>query len=109
MILAILAFIWGYRKGRDTGRSPALWSVICGFTFLGVQLLFSLGIGILLGIGVVAFDWNERIIDDYSLIISIVALVPAGLALWGIFKYLDHRPVEPVLTEPPPPPTFTGI
>lgn len=108
MILAILAFIWGYRKGRDSGRSGALWSVICGFTFLGIQVIFSVGAGLLLGIGVAFYGWDESIFDRYSWPISFLALIPACLALWLIFKYLDRIPDDPVTSLPPPPPNFRG-
>ncbi len=106
MILAILAFIWGYRKGRDSGRSGPLWSVICGFTFLGIQVLFSLGIGMGIGIGIAMRGWSEKLLDQYSILISLVAVVPAGIALWLIFRYLDRVPSEPTMTGPPPPPSF---
>ena len=108
MILAILAFIWGYRKGRDSGRSGPLWSAICGFTFLGIQVLFSAGVGIVMGLGIAFYGWDEGIFDRYSLVISILSLIPAGLSLWLIFKYLDRIPDEPFTTSPPPPPTFRG-
>ena len=108
MILAILAFMFGYRKGRDSGRSGALWSVICGFTFLGIQVLFSFGIGLFLGVGIALWGWDENLLDKYSIVISLVAVVPAAIALWLIFRYLDRVPNEPVVSAPPPPPTFTG-
>lgn len=108
MILAILAFYWGYTKGRDSGRSGALWSVICGVTFLAIQMLFGLGIGIVIGLGSAMWGWDEKILDTYSLLISLVAVIPAGLALWLIFKYLDRVPDEPYISinQPPPPPNF---
>ena len=107
MILAILAFIWGYRKGRDSGRNAALWSVICGSTFLGIQVIFSLGIGMFIGLGIAMWGWSEKLLDQYSILISIAAIVPAGLALWLIFRYLDRIPDEPMVTAPPPPPSFS--
>ena len=108
MILAILAFIWGYRKGRESGRSGPLWSAICGFTFLGIQVVFGLAAGVVLGLGVGIYGWDEKIFDQYSIVISLVSVIPAGLALWLIFKYLDRIPDEPLDSSPPPPPTFTG-
>ena len=106
MILAILAFIWGYRKGRDSGRNAALWSAICGFTFLGIQVVVSLGLGIIIGLGIALWGWSEDLLDKYSMLISIVSVIPAGLVLWLIIRYLDRVPAEPVASLPPPPPTF---
>lgn len=108
MIFAILAFWWGYKKGRDSGRSGPLWSVICGGTFIGIQLLFGLGIGILMGIGIAVWGWDESILTDYSIGVSLIAVIPALFATWLIFRYLDRIPDEPVMIQPPPPPTFDG-
>lgn len=108
MILAILAFWWGYKKGRDSGRNGALWSVICGFTFIGIQLLVGLGAAVLLGVGIAMWGWDENALDKYWILVNLVALVPSVLVLWLIFRYLDRVPDEPVVGQPPPPPNFTG-
>jgi len=106
MLLAILAVWFGYKKARDTGRNAILWAVICGGAFIGIQLLVGLGIGVVMGIGIAAWGWSPKIFDDYSILISIVSWVPAIVTLLLIFRYLDRVPDEPVLTQPPPPPTF---
>ena len=106
MLLAILAFWWGYKKGRDSGRNAIVWSVICGATFIGIQLMIGLGVGILIGVGTQFWGWSETILDKYSILISIVSFIPAIVTLLLIFRYLDRIPDEPVVSAPPPPPTF---
>jgi len=106
MLLAILAIWWGYKKGRDSGRNGALWAVICGATFIGVQILAAFAIGIAIGVGIEVFNWPENTFDTYSILISIAAWVPGIVSLLLIFKYLDRIPDSPVETAPPPPPTF---
>jgi len=106
MLLAILAIWFGYKKARDSGRNGVLWGAICGGTYIGVQLLFGLGVGVVLGVGVAAWGWSPTIFDDYSILISVAAIIPAIAAVLILFKYLDRIPDEPVAMEPPPPPTF---
>lgn len=106
MLLAILAFWWGYKKAKASGRNAALWSVICGGTFIGIQLVIGFGIGILLGIGIQLWGWNEKLLSDYSILISVASWIPAIVTLLLIFRYLDRVPDEPVFVAPPPPPTF---
>ena len=103
MLLAII-FIWqGYKKGRDSGRNGILWGAICGASFIGIQLLVGLGIGILAGIGVAAWGWSPKILDDYWILISIISWIPAIITVLIIFKYLGRIPDTPVETPPPPP------
>ena len=106
MLLAILAVYWGYKKGRDSRRNGALWAVICGATFIGVQLVMGFAIGIAIGFGIAFLGWPQNTFETYSILISIAAWIPAIVALLLIFRYLDRIPDEPILTEPPPPPTF---
>jgi hypothetical protein len=106
MLLAILAFYWGYKKAKATGRNAALWSVICGVTFIGIQLLIGFGIGFLIAIGTQFWGWDEKMLDQYSILITIVSFVPAIVTLVLIFRYLDKIPDDGVQSVPPPPPTF---
>ena len=106
MLLAILAFYWGYKKGRDSGRNGALWSVICGGAFLGVQLLVGIGLGAVMGLGIALWGWSPTIFDDYYVLISIAAIVPAVITMLLLFKYLDRVPNTPTIVAPPPPPQF---
>ena len=106
MLLAILAFWWGYKKAKASGKNAALWSVICGFTFIGIQLAVGLAIGLFIGIGAQVWGWDEKIIDQYSILWTLASFVPAIVTLLLIFKYLDRIPDEPVQSLPPPPPNF---
>jgi len=63
---------------------------------------------VVLGIGAGIYGWDVKIYDQYSILISLLSLIPAGLALWLIFKYLDRIPDDPFTNSPPPPPTFRG-
>jgi MFS family permease len=107
MLLAILAFYFGYKKGKDSGRGGLKWSLISGFTFIGVQLLTALGAGIIIGIGIELWGWKETAYDDMSWVISLIAIVLSVIPLWLIFRYLDRVPDEPDVEAPPPPPDFS--
>jgi hypothetical protein len=106
MLFVILAIWFGYKKARDTGRNPYLWAAICGVSFIGVQLLVGLGAGVFVGLGIAFGGWNEGVYDQYSWLITIVAIVASFVTLFLLFKYLDRTPAEETAYEPPPPPTF---
>lgn len=106
MLLSILAFWWGYKKAKASGRNGALWSLICGFTFIGIQLAVGLAIGLFLGIGTQVWGWDATLADRYSIVWSLAAFVPSIIFLLLIFRYLDRIPEEPIQSVPPPPPTF---
>jgi hypothetical protein len=106
MILAILAVIFGYRKANATGRNGILWGAICGVAFIGTQFLVGIGAGGFIGFGVAFWGWDEKLYDDYSIVISIVAIVVSVIALMLLFRYLDRVPPENAAAGPPPPPTF---
>ena len=106
MILAILAIWFGYKKARDTGRNPYLWAAICGVTFIGVQLLVSVGFGVLIAIGIEAFGWKETTYDDYSLVGTLFSIGASIVALIILFRYLDRVTDDGSVDLPPPPPIF---
>lgn len=106
MLLVILAIWFGYKKGRDSGRSGPLWAIICGVAFIGVQLLVAVAIGAFIGLGIAMFGWRESLYEQNQIFVSIAAWIASVIALLLIFRYLDRIPDEPVVTQPPPPPTF---
>lgn len=106
MILAILAFYFGYKKGRESGRSGILWAFICGLTFIGVQVVVSIGCGALLGIGVDFWGWSETVFEDMGLVISLFSIGASVVALLLTLRFLDKVPTESPQNTPPPPPTF---
>lgn len=106
MLLAILAIWFGYKKGRDSGRSGALWGVISGAAFIGTQFLVAILIGAGMGLGIAFWGWSETIYEDNQIWITLVSIAASIAVILLIFKYLDRIPDEPVVTEPPPPPTF---
>jgi hypothetical protein len=108
MLLAILAVWFGYKKAKDTGRNPFLWAVICGGTFLGVQLLVGLGIGMFLGLGIALWGWDESVFEKSDVWINLASIAASIIALLILFKILDRLPVQQSTVPPPPPPTFEG-
>ena len=108
MILSILAFIWGYRKGRDTGRNAWLWCIICGFTFIGTQLIVGGASGVFIGFGIAFWGWQDDLFDKLYIPIEIMCIVASIIALLLVFRYLDKVPREPIYSNPPAPPRFDG-
>jgi ABC-type glycerol-3-phosphate transport system permease component len=108
MILFILAAFMAYKKARTTGRSGILWALITAGVYIGTQLLFGLGIGLFLGVGVELFGWSETVYDDWNLLITAVCIIAPFGGIWLVFRYLDKLPAEQTFVSPPPPPTFEG-
>jgi hypothetical protein len=107
MLLVILAIYFGYKKAKDTGRNPFLWAAICAGVFIGLQVLTGLGVGFIMGVGIATLGWPETIFEAYSWGITIASVVVSIIGLLLVFRYLDKIPDEPVVTAPPPPPSFT--
>jgi len=95
MILVILAFWFGYKKAKETGRNPLLWSIAAGVTFIGVQVFIGVMIGLFLGFGIVAFGWSESIFDDYEIVFTIVAAIGSLVVLMQLLKYIATPIAEP--------------
>ena len=108
MLFAIMAIWLGYKRGVDSGRNGVLWGAICGGAFIGTQMLVTFGAGIFMGLGVAFLGWRETIFEDYSILITIGAIVASFVTLLSILKYLNRIPDDPIETAPPPPPTFDG-
>jgi hypothetical protein len=106
IFLAILAFVWGYKKAKRTGRQPWLWSLICGFTFLGTQVLISIALAGVIAIGVTFFGWSEDLLDKSYYPVGIAALIAGMIALQIMFYCLDRAPKAPAFPDPPAPPRF---
>lgn len=108
MILSILAFWFGYKKARDTGRNPILWSIICGGSFIGVQLLVGFGIGLFLALGGPLWGWDENLLEKNEVWINVASIAISIVTLVILFKILDRVPEQASTIAPPPPPTFDG-
>ena len=105
MLLAILAIYFGYKKAKSSGRSGPLWAVICGAIFIGVQFAAAIAIAVIMTIGASQWGWDSRMYDNSQVLVSLVSLVPAVIAIWIVFKYLDRLPDDGVASVPPPPPS----
>jgi len=106
MILIILAFWFGYKKARDSGRNPWLWAAISGGVFIGAQLLVGIAAAFLIAIGQQVWGWDQKAFDNYMLLANIPAIIFSVVALWLVFRFLDRVPAAEINDAPPPPPTF---
>jgi MFS family permease len=104
MILAIITAWLAYSRAKQHGRNAILWAIAGAATFIGTQLVVSFGIGIFLGFGVALWGWSERVYDDYTAPITIVAIIASFITSWLLLRYLDKAPAEEGAFMPPPPP-----
>ena len=107
VIFVIIAAVFVYRTARDNGYNALLWTVIAVVAFLGVQFLIGVLFGVIVYIGNMAWGWPLSVINDYSFIVGLVALVPSIGAVLLILRHVNTiKDDEPVNSPPPPPPTF---
>jgi hypothetical protein len=59
---------------------------ICGVAFIGTQFLVGIGAGGFIGFGVAFWGWDEKLYDDYSIVISIVAIVVSVIRADAAFQ-----------------------
>ena len=105
MILAILTAILAYRKAKETGRNAPLWAIAGAVVYIGTQLVVSIGIGLLLGLGQILWGWPDTVYETYEIFVTIVAIAASLLASWILLRFMDRRPAsESTFQDPPPPP-----
>lgn len=110
MIFALVAAWLAYKKSKETGRgNPFLMAFLGLGIFVGTQLIFSAGIGVLLAL-VLGFsgraDDFDSLADSLNIPISIVAIVLSFLTFWIFIKYLGRASNKDNASKPPPPPKF---
>jgi hypothetical protein len=112
MIFAIVVAIWAYRRANENGRNGLLWALAAVATWIGTQLIVSVGAGIAAGMGIELLGWPEDLYDSsgFTAAITILAIVMSILATWLLFKFMsrpvDAEPIPVGSPEPPPPPVF---
>lgn len=106
-LFLIVATVFIYRTARSNGYNPILWSVVTVAVFFGIQIAFSLILGIILAIGTAVWGWSPDALEAYSFPLGLVVL---AASIGGIMLVLRHvntiRDDESVNL--PPPPTFNA-
>lgn len=104
IIFLIIVSVFIYRTARDNGYNAVAWTVATAVGFFVVQFAVGLAIGLVIGIGGPLWGWSPTLIEDYQLIIGLVALVPAFILVWLIWRHVNVIRDDGVAPEPPPPP-----
>lgn len=101
IIVPILVTIYVYKQAKETGRNPILWAFINLAVFYGVQILLGFSIGLIMALG-----GMEQSIEQYSLLISLICLVIAGIGSYLVVRHVTRVPDSMFQELPPPPPSF---
>ncbi len=108
LIIVVGIFYVGiaYRKAKQRGHNSIRWAVIAAAVFLGTQILVSGGIGFVLGLGEGLWGWSEGLFEAHQIHITIISLLACAFTNWLALRPLSKVSGEPIINEPPPPPTF---
>lgn len=90
VVLAILIF----KSARDYGRNAILWTVAAVIGYFAIQFAIGIVIGVVSIIGANARGWSPTLVDDYSFLIGLAALVPAVGYVLIIWKIVSRVPVN---------------
>ena len=104
-VFAIISYSIAYKRAKATGRNGYIWGIIATTVFIVTGFTITFGIGVFLGMGIELWNWSENIVESYSVIGTIVAVVASFGTTWLILRHLNKVPEES-LPEPPPPPVF---
>lgn len=103
IIFLIIATIFVYRTAKENGYNAILWSVITLITFLGVQTVVGLAVGIVIGIGMAAWNWSPTLFEDYTFPIGLISLIAGIGSVMLILRHVNTiRDDEPLVVPPPP-------
>jgi hypothetical protein len=103
--IVVLVLVWQvYKAAKESGRNGILWGVGAFFGSLFFQLAIGIAAGVMVAIGIEAWNWPENSFDTISLPLTLVTLVLNGLLLWIVIRYLNKVPDAPGFQAPPPPP-----
>ena len=93
------------RLARERNRSALAWTLLAIATWIGVELLVGLAVGIVYGIGVALWSWPVES-RGIGVLTYILALVAALLSVTLVSRVLRNKPIDEELPAPPPPPNF---
>lgn len=106
IIFVIIASVFVYRTARDNGYNAVVWTIVTIVAFLGIQFLTGVLFGVVVTIGNAGWGWPLTLIQDYSLIVALLALVPSIGAVLLILRHVNTIKDNDPVSAPPPPPSF---
>lgn len=106
IIFVIIASVFVYRTARDNGYNAVVWTIVTIVAFLGIQFLTGILFGVVVALGNAVWGWPLTLIQDYSLIVGLLALVPSIGAVLLILRHVNTIKDDDPVSAPPPPPSF---
>ena len=109
LIFIVVLSIQIYRTARDNRYNAPTWTAVTAVGFFVIQFLVGLAVGVILLLGASFLDWSPTLLTDYQLFVSLVAMVPAFVFVWLIWRHVNVIRDDGTAPEPPPPPpTFNS-
>ena len=107
MIFAIGAAWMAYKRANEHGRSGLSWAAITAGAFVGTQLVVGFIVGFMLQLGAVSLGWSENLVETYSILITIFAVIISIVVTVLILRYLNKVPDDGGFINPPEPLRFS--
>jgi len=94
------------RLARERNRSALVWSLLGIGAWIGAELTVFLTFGIIYGVGIAFWGWQEEIPASVRFISYIVALAAAIGSFTLVRHILYSKSSDRSVLLPPPPPRF---
>lgn len=106
LVFIVVLSIQIYRTARDNGYNAPMWTAVTAVGFFIIQFVVGLAVGLVLLLGAYFWDWPTTLIEDYQFFIGLVAMIPAFIFVWLIWRHVNVIRDDETAPGPPPPPTF---
>jgi len=93
------------RLARERNRSAVRWTILAIASWIGAEIIVGIALGLIHGVGIVLWGW-PRESQGLNLLAYVIALIAALLSVTILTRILTNLPVDGILPQPPPPPTF---
>jgi len=93
-VFAIISFSIAYKRASSNGRNGYFWGLIASIVFILTGLSISFGVGVFVGIGIEAWNWQPNVVDFISITGSVIAVIASFSTTWLIFRFLGSSKEE---------------
>jgi len=111
---AIFIFTYqAYKAANEYGRNAPLWAGLMFCVGFGLQVVFPLLVGIIVGLvlamGGASAAEIQTVLNGYGLVLTLLFVVSSIVGMYLILRYLGTVPEDDIDNTTPPPPSDFNI